>query len=854
MRGGFALRVALAELRGGLKGFRLFLLCLAIGVAAIAAAGSMAAAFRAGLDTEQRRILGGDLALSQRLAMPDAEQLAFFEAVGRTSLAVNTRTMGEGLARDEAGATLRRLVDLRAVDTAHPLEGAVVLAPAMPLGQALEQRGGVWGAVAEQALLDTFALKVGDRLKLPYGKVELRAVLVSEPDALGRGFALSPRVMVSTGALEALRIAQPGSLYSSNLRVVLDRPARSPEIQAAFAERWPRLATNLRDRGRSAEGFAEALARVELFLSCVGFAALLAGGLGVAGAVRGHLETRRTSIAVLKALGASAGDVRLAYAIQIAVLALAGALLGAVVGAAAPFIVQAVYGATLPVPIGLGLYWEPLVASIAIGLVCGLAFAAPPLGAARATPPTHLLRGGGNGLGRAPWPELLVGAGGLAALAGLFALTSPDPVLALLLAVGTAAGWGLFWGLGRLAGVAARRAPRPGGALGLALGNLGGPGSLAPAAAPALGLGLAILAALGQIQSNLVTQVRDTAPASAPSMAFTEIPDARATAFEQTVFEALGRTPAPADWSRTPILTIRVIALNGQPFVPEAVAENERWFIEDEIGATWTASLPASSTVVAGSWWPASWNNPDPASAQVSLDSEVAEAIGAEVGDSLTVLVSGREITARIASLRRIDWAGFGANFATVFAPGPFNDAAFRQAAIGRFSPEEEQRVTAALARDFPAVGIIRVRDALAAAADLFESLALAIQAVAAVALAAGAAAVAGAMTAGARRRLFDAAILKALGASRARILTAIALEQAAAGLIAAVIGTGLGLAAAWGVVTGPLEADWTLDLPLVAGIVATAVAAFALTGLVAGAAALARPPWRVLAQAAEFG
>jgi putative ABC transport system permease protein len=844
---GLALTIALRELHGGAKGFWLFLACLAIGVAAIAASGSMAQAFRLGLEAEQRTILGGDLSLNRRLSMPGEAERAFLEARGRTSLAVSARTMG-------SKAGIRRLIDLRAVDGAHPLEGSVSLSPASTsLQAALGRQGGLWGAVAEQALLDVFGLKVGDTLDLPYGTVRITAVLLKEPDALGRGFAFAPRLMISTGALDQMRLAQPGSLFSSSLRVVLRSGEDPQSVRTAFEAAFPDQKDNLRDRGRSAEGFGEALGQVELFLSCVGFAALLAGGLGVSGAVRGHMETRRTSIAVLKTLGASAADVRLAYGLQIGVLALLGSLAGALLGALAPFVVQAVYGANLPIPIRTAIFAAPVLVAVAIGLVCAFAFAAPPLGAARATAPTHLLRGGGA-LGGSPLAERLAGLGGLGLLAGVFAMTSPDPGLAILLALGTAAGWAAFWGMGRLAQLAAHRAPRPGGALGLALANLGGPGSLAPAAAPALGLGLALLAALGQLQSNLVTQVRETAPARAPSVAWTEIPDAGAQAFDRVVAQSVGRPLDEDSYTRTPVLTIRVLALNGRELTPYTVAPDERWFVEDEIGATWLSEQPKSATLTAGTWWPRGPGNPDPASAQVSLTSDVAEAISADVGDRLTVELSGREITARIANVREVDWVGFGPNFSVVFAPGPFQGAAFRHAAIARLTPEEEARVTSALATDFPAVGVIRVRDALAAAGDLFESLAVAIQAVAGVALAAGAAAIAGAMTAGARRRLFDAAILKSLGASRARILTAIVLEQAVAGLIAAVIGTSLGMAAAYAILTGPVEADWVANWPLVAGIVSAAVGGFALLGLVAGALALRRPPYEVLGEAAEFG
>jgi putative ABC transport system permease protein len=842
-RWSYAINIAASELKSGIKGFKLFLICLAIGVAAIAAAGSMAQAFRSGLDAEQRRILGGDFVLSLRQRAPSPAQIKFFQDAGQISLATDANTMG-------ANGDIRRLIQIRAVDLVHPLEGSVTLAPAGPLQPLLLEKDGVWGGVAEQALLDAFKLNVGDVIELPYGKVQIRAVLMKEPDALGRGFAFSPRLMISRAALVPLSIGQEGSLFSTSLRAKLTNPATSEAVKTAFEKAFPADQRALRDKARSADGFGRALDRVELFLSCVGFAALLAGGLGVAGAVRGHLQTRRGSIAILKAMGASGGDVRLAYGLQILVLACLGAALGMIVGGAAPFLTSWAYGSALPIPINLALFPRPLAAAGGIGLLCAFAFAAPPLGAARATPPSHLLRGGGADEAT-PLPERVASLVGLAALAGLFALTSPNPTMAILLALGAGVAWGIFFGLGKLAQISARHAPKPGGAWGLGLAALGGPGSLAPAAAPALGLGLALLVSLGQIQSNLVAQVRDTAPASAPSVAYTEIPDAKAAQFDALVKTNVPNLK-PDDYGRTPVMTVRVFSLNGVEIDPAKAKPSERWFVEDEIGATWLAEKPESAKLVDGTWWPKTWN--DPFEAQVSLEADAAEGIGAKVGDTLGVLISGREIEAKIVNLRTVDWAGFGANFALVFAPGAFEGAAFRHFAIARLTPADEAKITSALAKDFPAVGIVRVRDALAAAGDLFESLAVAIQAIAAVALAAGVAAVAGALAAGSRRRLYEAAILKSLGASRARIVGAMAIEQASAGLIAALIGSGIGLAAAYAIVTRVLEADWLLNVPLLGAIIGGAVALFALAGAWAGFAALGRSPSSVLSAAAEFG
>lgn len=841
MRWALSARIAAAELRGGVRGFRLFLLCLAVGVAAIAASGSVSAAFRTGLEREQRAILGGDLMLSLQQRGPSEEQRALLAGFGALSESRATRTMA---ARADGPDAVRRLVEVRGVDGAHPLEGAVTLAPAMALAEATGQREGVWGAAAEPALLQALGAKVGDRIALPFGVVEIRAEIVSEPDALGRGFAFAPRLLTALEAFQPLNLGQPGSLYSSALRLKLSPGQSLAEAKAAFAAAFPEYANALRDRARSADGLETLLERLELFLSCVGFAALLAGGLGVRGAVAGYLEGRRGSIAVLKTLGASAGDVRLAYGLQIAALAGLGALIGVALGAATPFLIAQFYGAALPIPIALSVYPQPLAAAAAAGLLAAAAFAIWPLGAARATPPTELFRGG-LGLGRTPWLEQAGGIVALGALAAVFAVTSPDPLFAAALCAGALVAFVFFYGLGklaqRLAGAAAHGASGP---FRLALSGIGGPGSLAPAALPALGLGLALLAGLGQVQSNLVAQVRETAPARAPSILFTEIPADRALAFDETVQRALGGPADPEDYARAPLLTVRVTAINGAPIDPARVTPSERWVVENEIGATYLTAAPAKAGLTAGRWWPDSYAGP----LLVSLEEDAARGIGVGVGDRVTFQVLGAPMDAEVTSLRKVDWSGFGANFAAIFSPGPLDAAAARNYAIGRFTPDQEEAITRALAQDFPTVGVVRVRDALAAAGDLFESLALAVQAVAAVALLAGGAAVAGALAAGARRRLYEAAILKTLGATRGQILAAFGLEQALAGLAAAVLGAGLGLLAAYGAVVQALEADWRLDLALAASITGGCLAAFTLAGLVAGWAALGRSPARVLA------
>jgi len=217
------------------------------------------------------------------------------------------------------------------------------------------------------------------------------------------------------------------------------------------------------------------------------------------------------------------------------------------------------------------------------------------------------------------------------------------------------------------------------------------------------------------------------------------------------------------------------------------------------------------------------------------------------VGDLLTFEVAGVPVEARLTSLRKLDWGSFGGNFPVLFSPGLVDGAIARHAAIARMEPETEERIIKALGQPFPGVSVLRVRTALAAAAELFKSLKLAIQVVSAVAIGAGALAVAGAIAAGARRRVYEGAVLRALGAVRGQVLTAVALELALTGAAAAVIGAALGFGAAYFVIVQQFEAKWVLDAPTALGVVGGAVAALGLAGLAAGWAALSQPPARTL-------
>ncbi|HUO21305.1 MAG TPA: FtsX-like permease family protein [Caulobacteraceae bacterium] len=830
-----SLRLAARELRGGVRGFRIFLACLAVGVAAIAAAGSTGEAFRRGLASESRDILGGDLAVSATRNFTPAERQAF-ERLGKVSYAAGVNVMVQ------APSGLRRLADLRGVDGLYPLAGTLELTGAdgrpTSLAKATAPVGGVPGAAVEQAMLDRLNLKLGDRFLAGDQTFVATAVLGAEPDRLSRGFQLGLRVLTGLPAVKGAGLLDSGLRLATAARIAI-APGQDPRpLRAALRQRFGQGGLRVRDRYDASPGVRDLIGRLEYFLSFIGLASLLAGGLGVSGAVGAYLEARTPSIAVLKALGAEGALIRNLYLAQIAVLAGLGVGLGVAIGAAAPFLLSAIAGKSLPVPALFAVYPAPLLRAAAFGVLSAGAFSLMPLARARATPPAALFRRDLGG--RATFGSEAVGAGlcaiGLAATA---VVTAPSALVAAIMIGAVAAAFVLLWLMGRAgASLAGRLRAGTRGPVRLGLANLAGPHSAARSAAPSVGLGVALLAAVVLIQSALLAQVREVAPKTAPALVLTEIPADRPGAFDAAVAQVLGPL-GPANYLRMPMFTGRITALNGQAVERDRIDPSQRWAFDNDISMSAAPSEPTNAGRGKGRWWTAAYAGQP----LVAISDDMARAGRLKLGDRMTVQALGRPIDASVAVIRPVDVGGFGPGFEVILDQQALSGAALRQVAIVKTDKAGEARLTAALGHAYPGVNVISVREQLEQAAALFDKLALAVRSAAAVAGLAGVLVLAGAIAAGASTRAREAALLKVLGAARVQVLGAYALEYGAVGLIAGTAGVALGAAAAWPVVVKVFQARWSVDWGGVFALVGAAMLLACGGGLVAAALALAQRP-----------
>jgi len=827
------LRFAGRELRSGVKGFRIFLACLALGVAAIAAASSTAEAFRRGLASEAREILGGDVAVSVQLREFTADEQAKFEALGRVSYAAGSRGMAETASGD------RRLVELRGVAGDYPLAGKVGLIGQPSVAAAIADRGGAHGAAVEQGLLDKLHLKLGDRFLIGNSQMIATAVLVEEPDRLSRGFALGPRVLTKLKTVEDGGFLAVGLPYAETARIALNDP-RDPKAAIDRLKReLPGRYFRYRDRNDAAPGIHRLIDQLEYFLGFIGLASLVAGGLGVYGAVNAYLEQRKPAIATLKALGGEGGLVRNVYLAQIAVLAALGVGIGLVAGALAPLGIGWWAQDKLPIPALFAVYPVPLLKAAAFGLLSAAAFSLAPLARARATPPASLFRADLSGSLKIG-PELVGAALAAAGLAGLAVATAPTPMAAGIMIAGVAVSFGLLWALGWAAAwLAGQLRAGTRGPLRIGLANLAGPHSAARTASPAIGLGVALLACVVLIQSSLLNEVAEVAPQTAPALVFTDVPGDRAAQFDAAVARAFGEKLTPKVYLRAPFLTGRIVAVRGAPVDTSHLKPQDRWAYDSDISMSAIGPRPAAAGIQKGRWWPDDYRGPP----LLAMDVDVARGADIKVGDMVRLSILGRPIDARVAVLRKVDFGGFGASFPLVLDPAALEGATLRQVAIAKASKAQEAAVTRALGREFPTVNVISVREQLEAATDLFDRLALAVRGAAAVAALAGLLVLAGAIAARARARTREAATLKVLGASRAQILSAYVLEYGAVGLIAGAAGVALGYAAAWPVVVKVFETRWSIDWEGIAALLGGAALVAGIGGLLAAFQALSKRP-----------
>ena len=791
-------RIARRDLSARIRGLRLLAVCLFLGVATLAAIGSLTAGIADELSRRGQTILGGDIAIeiSQREAS-DVEK-AEMRKLGAVSETVRLRAMA--ISSDSV------LAELKAVDGAYPLYGKFTLDEGRQVGMPKPNETYIGPSMANR--LD---IKVGDAVRFGEQSFRVSGIIAEEPDRLGEGFTLGPVAIINLQSLPATGLIQPGSMYEAKYRVKLPASVNSEATAERLKKEFTSAGWDITDRSNGAPGTRRFIERMGQFLTLVGLASLVIAGIGVGNGVGSYLESKRASIATLKVNGADSRVIFRIYMMQILTVAAFAIILGLAVGSVLPQAIGWVAGDVLPVAPGFALYPIPLAASAAYGLLIAIAFALPPLARARTVPAAGLFRAVVERSSRSDRRTVLWVTAAIGAIVALAVATAREPLFSLIF-IGAAFGLlillaGIAWAMRWIA----MRLPRPTAPLPrLALANLHRPGSHTQALVVALGLGLTLFVTLAAIQTSITNEIRAQVPERAPSFFVLDIPRERATEFGNMVAAA----DPKAQVNLIPALRGTITEFGGQRVDQLAELPEGAWVLRGDRGLTYSGIVPVGSEVIAGKYWSADYKGRP----LVSLDQPVAESLGVGVGDTLTVNVLGVEVQATIAALREVKWENFGLNYALVFSPGSFDAAPHNMVATLTVNKAAERALAKSIPPSFPSSSLIEVGEVVGQVSTLLTQMAQAIAAAASIAILAGIAVLVGAIAAARQSRIYDSVIMKLLGATRRQILAAQAMEYGVLAVLLGLLALALGTGAAWYVVVQIFDFTFAPD-PVVLAI-----------------------------------
>ncbi|MEW4466260.1 FtsX-like permease family protein [Parasphingorhabdus sp. JC815] len=822
--------IARRDLSGRFVGLRLLIVCLFLGVATLAAIGSLTSAITDELANRGQIILGGDLevAVSQREVTPQERES--LNAAGELSETLRMQAM----ARLPDGSDTQ-LVELKGIDARYPLYGDFTLqdgATAPPLD-------------ADQiyitpALVNRLSLNIGDTIEFGETAFTITGIIEDEPDRLSEGLSLGPVAITSLEGLRSTGLIQPGSMFQSKYRLKLPAAIDPSELGKQLEAQYKNAAWEVKTRDNGAPSTRRFIERMGQFLTLVGLASLVIAGIGVGNGVASYLRGKQSAIATLKILGADSAMIFRIYMFQILAVALIAITAGLIVGAFAPLIIIAVAGDALPIKPEFALYPLPLVVSAAYGLLITVIFALPPLSRAKLVPAAGLFRGDIRSWKEMDRPTWLAVILAIAAIVAIAIGSSREPLFSLAF-IGAALGiLTLLSLLGAGIGWLASKLPRPKQPLlRLALTNLHRPGAQTGQLVVALGLGLTLFATLAAIQTSLTNEIRLSVPREAPNFFVLDIPVERANEFTERVNAA----DPDANINIVPTLRGTITEYGGQRVSELDEIPEGAWVLRGDRGLTYSANLPEGSEIAAGTWWPENYDGPP----LVSVDAEQAAALGLDVGDSLSISLLGVEIQAKVASLRTINWRNFGFNYVLVFPPNVLASTPHNVAATIQLDEAKEDGLLGSLPSEFPSISMVKVKEIASQIGDILDQMATAIASAASIAIFSGIAVLIGAIAASRQSRIYDSVILKLLGATRAQILSAQAIEYAVLALILSAVALGLGLLAGWFVITQIFEFTWQPDWMTVMVTLAIGAVLTLGIGLLGSVPVLSAKPARAL-------
>ena len=794
-------KFALRDLRHGYRGFWIFFGCLALGVAAIMGVTTMSMSLLNGIERDGKLLLGGDIAVGQQWQdLSNEQRIVLEENTEHITRFVEMRTL---MRTPDARNSI--LVSLKAVDDVYPLYGTFEINEGLNLSDAVERDGKDWGAVVDASIVESGRAEIGEYVSMGTASFRITGIIRNEPDRIGSSgsFAFWPRVIVHRDAIVNSGLLGEGSRSYFEYRLKLNEDVDLNQLTSGIAEKYPLL--DVRDYHNASPNLSEVVQRLGVLLSLAGLTTLLIGGVGVSNAVRAYMDTRLSTIAIFKCVGASKNFVFNVYLTQTLLLSTIGIILGIAGGFAATSLSAAAIERMLSVPLALSFDLSNVLIVSTYGMLTALLFTLWPLACALNTTPAALFRNAvSNERQTASWRFATTSIVLAASLAIIVIATAHEQRFAIWFVIGVTLAWIAFRVISALIVKAAKVMGRPRSSTArLAITNLHRPGSSTSDIVLAIGLGLSVLIATAMVSANLDKQMNSLIPEKAPAFFFMGIQSSQLGQFKELVHSIDG----VSDLTVLPYIPGRITAIKGMHPLDALVDEGGEWLIDDngERAFSYTANPLDQVTMIEGDWWPSDYSG----SPMLSVHKDVADSFALEIGDSITMNILGRDITGKVRNVRELEWRSMQLNFAIMLSPEPLRSIPHSSIGTVHVTEENEFVLQERVVRAFPNITVIRIKDALNRVNDLMIRGRNAARGISAVTIIAGVLVLTGIVISENRRRAYESVLLKTIGASRRYILTVFSLEYLLQGGITAVVAVLLGSLASWAVITVLMGWEW---------------------------------------------
>jgi len=820
----FIFQMVWREIRGAFRHFVFFLCAIAIGVGAIVGVGNIGTNFEAMTAHEAKNLLAADLEVrlnrplspESKAALSDLQQdgVPVVEVAEMVAMASNPET------------TQTQLVELKAVETGYPFYGTLGIDP--PIDAPFEAENVVY---VEEGLLLRLKLAVGEILGLGDLDFTIGGVIKREPDKVAGPFSLGPRVLISQAVLAKTGLVKLGSRIRRRLLLKTSPAWPLEKLKAHLLETWRDESVRINTYREVRPRLRRFLDNFTTYLGVVGLITLLVGGIGVGGNVHAFLSERIKTIAILKSLGAPSSTILKIYLILTLSLGGIGGLLGIGLGVGIYVVLGNLLSSFLPPGFHFQLFFTPIVQGLSMGLLTAFIFSVWPLRVVGEVSPSRVFRHEVEGIeehtkkSRLAGRILLIGALisawiGLAVWqAGSWRLgSSVAAALAVAMALLFLSGRSLLFCLKRM-GSPKRLSLRYG------IANLYRPGRQVVAVLLSLGIAVMVLLTLKQVERNLMAQLEQNIPESAPGLFFIDIQSDQ----KESVKALLAQWTLKQPTALTPLIRSRLDAIDDNK-VSEMSLEGRRdsWYFTREYVLTYQEQLPEFNVLKRGLWWD---GEPAGRDQMLSVEAEAAQHLGIDLGSKVSFDIQGVQISGEISSVRTVDWGSMTTNFYFIFPPEALAGAPETFVATVTPNASDDRAIQNAVIDAFPNITIIPIREMLETIARILEEVARTVEFMAMLALTVGLVVVSGAIAATRGRRVHEMVLFKMLGATRPNLMVMMAVEYAFFGLLAAVVGGGLSVACAWVVVHYFLEIPWQFDWQILLIGGATTITLTVLTG-----------------------